>query len=214
VRLTRIEAQKKRPDRKNLYADGKFLAGVSAETLARLALRVGDEIGPDQLQAIRQTEELHSARSIALRYLASRPRTEKEIRNKLREKEFGDSEIASTIDDLRRSGLLNDLEFARAFLRDALTIRPAGAILLKRKLLLLGISREIVEQVFHESFSAEEQASLAREVARKYLRKTRALRKKDSAEKRRAKLTAFLVRKGFPWEIITEAISSAQADDE
>jgi len=134
--------------------------------------------------------------------------------DKLREKEFGDSEIASTIDDLRRSGLLNDLEFARASLRDALTIRPAGAILLKRKLLLLGISREIVEQVFQESFTADEQVSLARELAGKYLRKTRALRKKDSAEKRRAKLTAFLARKGFPWDIIAEAIASAQADDE
>jgi regulatory protein len=214
VRLTRIETQKKRPDRKNLYADGEFLAGVSAETLARLALRVGDEIGPDQLRTIQHTEELHSARNIALRYLATRPRTEKEIRNKLREKEFGDTEITSTIDDLRRSGLLHDLEFARAFLRDALTLRPAGAILLKRKLLLLGISREIIEQVFQESFSGEEQISLAREAAKKYLRKTRALRKNDSAEKRKAALTAFLARKGFPWEIITEAIASTGADDE
>jgi regulatory protein len=214
VRLTRIAAQKKRPERRNLYADGKFLAGVSAETLARLALRVGDDIGPEQLRAIRQTEELQSARSTALRFLSARPRTEKEIRNKLREKEFGDEEIASTIGDLLRTGLLNDLEFARAFLRDALTLKPAGAILLKRKLLLLGVARDTVEQAFNETFTSDDQLSLARTLAEKYLRKARASARKESPEKLDAKLTSFLARRGFPWDIITRVTTSFHQTDE
>ncbi len=32
VRITKIESQQKRPGRKNIYADGKFVAGVSAES--------------------------------------------------------------------------------------------------------------------------------------------------------------------------------------
>jgi regulatory protein len=214
VRLTAIEAQKRRPERRNLYADGKFLAGVSAETLARLALRVGDEIGPDQLRVIQQTEELHGARSIALRLLASRPRTEKEIRQRLREKEFGDAEISTTIEQLKKTGLVDDLEFARAFLRDARTVRPAGPLLVKRKLLLLGVPREAVEQAFAESMTDDGQIALARTLAEKYLRKARSSTRKESREKLNAKLSAFLARKGFPWDIIKQVAESSPTADE
>ena len=113
MRITRIEPQKKNPHRKNIYADEQFLIGVSDETLLRFGLRTGDELGDATLKALQATEELLGAKSVALRFLARRQRTEKEIRNKLREKEFGDEEIQKTIDDLRTLGFLNDEEFAR-----------------------------------------------------------------------------------------------------
>ncbi len=214
MRLTRITPQKKRPDRRNLYADGTFLSGVSTETLARLALRVGDEIGPEQLQAILKAEELHSARAVALRLLGRRPRTEKEIRTRLREKEFADSEIATTLEDLKRSGLVDDEEFARAFVRDALSLRPAGKMLLKRKLLLLGVSRDIVDRVLAESIDGGAEESLARDLAEKFLSRARSSGRDEPQAKLRARLSAYLARRGFAWEVIQSTVSIALKDDE
>jgi len=214
VRITGIEKQKKRADRRNIYADGAFLAGVSTETLARLALRVGDEIGPDQLKILQQMEEQHGARRVALRFLATRPRTEKEIRSKLESKEFGEEEIRKTLADLAAAHLVDDLEFTRAFLRDARTLRPAGAIQIKRKLLLLGVARETIEQVVREDLPPETEAEAARALAEKFLRRSRGSGRPEPPEKRRARLAASLGRKGYSWDIIQRILKEITRTDE
>lgn len=212
MRITKIESQQKRPGRKNIYADGKFVAGVSAETLLKLALRPGDEIGPEQLKAIQAAESAQSARNTALRFLSTRPRTEREIRSKLREKEFSDEEISSVIQDLHQSGLLDDRQFARLFVRNAMTLRPAGAPVLRRKLLLLGVDRKTIDEIIAEELSGESQTETARELARRYVAKARAARKED--QKLRARLSGYLARRGFPWDTIRDATREALGPDE
>lgn len=212
MRITKIESQQKRPGRKNIYADGKFVAGVSAETLLKLALRPGDEIGPEQLKAIQAAESAQSARNTALRFLSTRPRTEREIRSKLREKEFSDEEISSVIQDLHQSGLLDDRQFARLFVRNAMTLRPAGAPVLRRKLLLLGVDRKTIDEIIAEELSGESQTETARELARRFVAKARAARKED--QKLRARLSGYLARRGFPWDTIRDATREALGPDE
>jgi regulatory protein len=214
VRITKIENQKKRPGRKNLYADGKFLVGVSAETLLKLALRTGDEIGRAQLKVLQETESLHSAKSTALRFLSTRPRSEREIRSKLRQKEFSDDEINATVDDLQGAGLLNDREFARLFVRNALTLRPVGKAALKRKLLLLGVNKTIVDEEVENELRGTDQEALATTLARQFVKKARALRKNEPIDKLRNRLAGFLGRRGFSWDVIMAAIRSELRNDE
>lgn len=214
MRITRIENQRKRPGRKNIYADGKFIAGVSAETLIAMALRTGDELGQDQLKILLQTESLHGARNAALRYLSHRPRTEREIRQKLREKEFADTEIDRTIEDLRRSGLIDDREFARLFIRDSLSLRPVGKAVLKRKLLLLGVERTIVEEEVDEALRNTDQDATILALAERFVKKARAMKKNEPPAKLRTRLTAFLGRRGFAWDSIRSAVRTTLGNDE
>ena len=180
MRVTRIETQKRSPNRKNIYVDGEFVAGVSDETLLRLGLRTGDEIDPDKLATFQATEELLNAKRAALRFLSYRLRTVREVRDKLRENEFGDEVISKTVYDLEQTGLLNDKEFARTYIRDTLAIRPSGKYLLKRRLLLLGLDKSLVDEVLKESLENASQESAALEAARKFIKKTNALqRRKD-----------------------------------
>ena len=201
MRITKIEPQKKRPGRKNIYADGQFVAGVSDETLLRLALRTGDELGPDTLKVLQRTEELHHAKSVALRFLSTRPRTEREMRDKLREKEFADDEISRTIDELKASGVLNDLEFARAFIRDSLALKPLGRVAIARKLLLLGITKETAAQTLDEAFASVDPKELALEAGRRFLRKAGTAGKRTDPRKLKARLSSFLLRHGYTWDI-------------
>ncbi len=208
MRITKIEPQKRRPGRKNVFADGQFVAGVSDETLLRLALRTGDEIGPETLKALRQTEELFHAKGVALRYLSSRPRTERELRDKLREKEFADDEIARTIGDLREAGLVNDGEFARMFIRDALALKPVGKSVLRRKLLLLGVEKSLVDEAIEEGFAQVDMHGIVLEAARRFLAKSTKARHNEDPRKKRARLTSFLLRRGYPWDVVRPIISS------
>lgn len=206
MRITKIERQKRHPGRQNIFADGKFVAGVSNETLLKLALRTGDEIGAEQLKALQATETLQGAKNTALRFLATRPRTEREIRTKLRDKEFSDEEIGRVVQDLRQGGLLDDREFSRMYIRNARALRPAGAAILRRKLLLLGVARPLVDEILAEELTEADQSETARNLAAHFVARAKSTRKTESPEKLRARLTGYLGRRGFPWETIREVI--------
>lgn len=214
MRITKIENQKKRPARKNIYADGKFVAGVSAETLLKLALRTGDDIGPEQLKAIQAAETIQSARNTALRFLSTRPRTEREMRSKLRDKEFSDEEISRVIQDLRQTGLLNDREFTRMYIRNARALRPAGAPVLRRKLALLGVDRALVDEIIAEELTTTDQAQSAHDLAAHFVARAKATRKSEPPEKLRARLTGFLGRRGFRWETVRDVMNDVLGIDE
>jgi regulatory protein len=214
MRITAIEPQKKNPARRNVYADGEFVVGISDETLLRFALRVGDEISPPLIHALEQAEELVGAKGVALHFLSVRPRTEREIRDKLREKEFAEEDISRTITALKSAGLLDDAAFARMYIRDALAARPAGKMLLKRKLLLLGVDRNTAEDALGECFADVDVEATALALARQFLKKTQGLKKGESTLKRRSRVSSFLARKGFGWDVIQSVLKQVITDAE
>ncbi len=205
MRITKIEGQKHNPSRKNIYIDGEFALGISAETLLRFGLRTGDEIGEQKLKALHAAEELQGAQRAALQLLARRPRTEKEIRERLREKEFGEEEIDQAVASLRSSGFLDDEAFARAFIQDQLSVRPKGPLAIKRRLLLLGVKKETIDRVLNEAFQERSLNDVALDVAMKFLRKI----SHNDPRSKREKLAGFLSRRGFSWDVIAEVMNKA-----
>jgi regulatory protein len=214
MRITRIENQKKHQNRKNIYADEEFLIGLSDETLIRSGIRVGDEVSAERLKALQRTEELVNAKRSALRFLSHRPRTVREVRDKLREKEVSDNDIAVTIDDLTRSGLLDDAEFARMYIRDALALHAVGQLLLRKKLLLFGIDRATVDEALHAAFEDENSEGAALAAARKYMQKPSRSRGKIDKPKLRNRVAAFLGRRGYTWDVIQSVLKKLFAETE
>ena len=209
MRVTKIEAQRNSPGRKNIFADDRFLAGVSDETLIRFGLRTGDTIDAGVVKALQEAEELLSARNTALRFLSYRPRTEQEVRDKLREKEFGDAEIAKTLQELAASGLIDDGGFARMYIRNALAVRPSGRILLIRKLLALGVTRPIIDEAIAETMSEDVQRETALKTAEQFLRKARSHETSRDPRKLRQKLASLLLRRGYPWNTVDAVLRAA-----
>ncbi len=202
MRITSITPQERNPSRRNIFVDGEFSLGVGPETLIRFGLRTGDDVTPEFLQQVEKVEELVSARAAAMRYLGVRPRTVKEMRDKLREKEFGDEEIQKTIESLKVARLLDDAEFARAYVSDQLAKRPAGAMLLRRKLMLLGVSKEIIEETLKGFLGPEQNQARALSIGRDFVRKSRAMRPHEEEVKLRKRTGSFLGRRGFSWDVI------------
>lgn len=210
MRITRIENQERRPGRKNIYVDGRFLAGVSAETLLRLGLRTGDEIGPERVRELHRTEEYLRAKNAALRLLSVRPRTVSEIRTRLLEKELPKKVVEGVIAELSSSGLLNDEEFARTYIGDALARRPVGEVFLRRKLLLLGVARETADAAIRETYRTFDAPSEAARAADMYLKRARRTSgDADDVRKLRSRLVAFLGRRGFSWSVIDAVVRNA-----
>jgi regulatory protein len=207
MKITKIEPQKKRTGRRSIFADGAFLIGVATDTLVRFGLRTGDELSPALLRDIEHAEEILGAKSAALRFLAVRPRTESEIRDTLRDREFSDEVAAETIAALKEARLLDDAEFARSYIRNALTLRPAGRILLKRKLLLLGVGKSLADEALDEILGGVSQEEEAGKAASAFVAKKSHARKEEG--KLRQQLTAYLLRRGYTWDAVQQAVRSA-----
>lgn len=214
MRITRIETQQKRRDRVNVYADGEFAVGISKETLLRAALRVGDELTPERLSALQSEEGLFQTRAAAMRLLARRPRAERELRDRLREKEYADADITRVLSDLRAAGLVNDAEFARTYIRNTLTLRPLGEIQLRQKLLIFGIERATVDDAIREELGAVDVDDIALAVTRKYLARSAGRGSADDPRKRRQLAAAMLARRGYAWTVITRVMKKLDLPEE
>jgi regulatory protein len=205
--VTRIERQKRHPGRVNLYIDDEYALGLHEDVLFKFGLRKGDKLNVETLDALKSTEEFHLAKERALRFLSYCARSEKELRAKLREKEFHPAAIESAISSLREQGIVNDKSFASAYVKDMLIRKPAGKALLRRQLRSKGIDSETIRDVLNDMVTHCDEDSLALDVASKLLNRIRTSRKKIDMEKQRARITSFLARRGFEWTTINTVLS-------
>lgn len=194
-KITALTAQKKNPNRVNVFLDGEFAFGLSRITAAWL--RIGDLLSEDRIRDLREKDELEVAYQRALDLLSRRPRAEKEIRDRLVEKEFSVETIEAILARLRASGLVGDEQFARAWIENRAVFRPRSRRMVAAELRLKGVGQETIEQTLSE-LPAEE--IMAYELARKYARRLETLMWDDF----RKKMAGHLGRKGFDYETVAE----------
>ena len=80
----------------------------------------------------------------AFRYLESRPRTVKQMRDRLREKGFEEEEIENTIEELIDFGYLNDEEFVIAYINYGFT-KGKGIKMIRYELYSKGVDDNTIE---------------------------------------------------------------------
>jgi regulatory protein len=210
--VTRIERQKRHPDRVNIYLDGAFAFGLDEEVFLRHGLRKGDAVDERLHRELLGAEEQAKARTSALRYLSYRLRSEREIRAKLAEKEFAHEIIDRVVEQLRSAGLVDDRRFAAAFVHDARLRKATGARLLRQQLLAKGVPRALVEDVVEEATERSAEQSAALGAARSLLGRYRASRKPVDDATGRRRVAQFLARRGFGWDVITPVLRTLFTD--
>ncbi len=147
-------------------------------------------------------EALHKARADALRLLRFRPRSVKEMAGRLKQKGHRGVIIARAIDELEGKGLLDDKAFAKLWIGDRISLKPAGKSLIVRELRAKGIEEKTIEAAFDGYKGIYDEAELAGPLAR---RKILGLKGLDP-EKAKKKVFDFLSRKGFSYNTIWKVI--------
>ncbi|MBT9149069.1 MAG: Regulatory protein RecX [Dehalococcoidia bacterium] len=130
----------------------------------------------------------------ALRYLSYRPRSESEVRARLHRYGYEDDVIARTLDRLRGSGLIDDASFAAFWKENRASFTPRSSRLVAQELRQKGVSPEIIAQAL-ETLDNEAEAYRAG------YKKAHFLERADYYGFRK-KLSAFLHRRGFDYEVI------------
>jgi regulatory protein len=207
--ITKIEYQKKDPERVNIYVDGEFFCGISLNVLAQENLYEGLTIDEQTLDRILKEDLESRFMNRAVEYLSRTVKTEFQVRQYLKNLKFKkkgvwfnediqldwDLLFEQIIDSLKKYKYIDDEEFAHAFVQSRLNVKPRGKSVLISELLSKGVSKEIAQRVCDEEITDE------LEVLRN------AFRKRFKDEKfniRNQKMVGYLLRKGFSWDLIEQ----------
>lgn len=200
--ISKIEKQKKNRKRVSIFIDGEFECGVTEDSVVKFGLKSGDDISRKKLTEIIDFDEYLYAKKSAFDFLSYRLRSEREIKDKLKNKKISSKTIVRTIDHLRELGLLNDEEFTKQVIQNYITGKPKGKNFIKQKLFQKGVSRQISEKILEEVFTDVNEKQIILEVFDKYSKK---LQNYDNKEKKR-KIFAYLAGKGFDFDLINQVI--------
>src|SRR6266567_1265250 len=93
----------------------------------------------------------------AVRFLAQRPRSEYEVRQRLRRAGVDEALVDGVLGQLRQHQLLDDAVFAQYWVEQRQTFRPRGARLLRAELAHLGVERSAAQSATAEVAPAAEE---------------------------------------------------------
>ncbi len=205
MKITSIEYQKN-PNRVNIFVDNVFSFGISDELRYKNNLEVGLEINDSLIEDLLDQEEQGKALNQALNFLSYRKRSEKELAMALRRKGFSQSCIEYAVDYCKDHNYINDYDFAEAYIRDKTNLAKLGVERIRHELTLKGIDRDIIDRVL--VVDKDEQLELAMELSEKRLRSY----ENDSYEKKYRKLSGYLQRRGYSYDIISKVLKNLLKD--
>ncbi len=201
MRITALEPQAHNPERVNLYLDGSFSLGISAELMLKLDLHLDQELSDADLAQLKSEEARQQAVERAINYLSFRPRSQAEVRRYLRKKETPPDIIEAVLERLNRLDYVNDRAFASFWVENRDQFNPRGSQALRNELRLKGVEREVID----EAVSDENDEELALRAGRK-----KALSLLQTPEmdytKFRNRLGGFLARRGFSYDVVARVV--------
>lgn len=149
-----------------------------------------------------KTSSFEKARDYAFLLLKFRPRSEKELYQRLKKKRFDDGIIRETLAFLKEKGFVNDTNFSRAWIESRLK-KPLGLRKIKQELRQKGITKEIIDRQLQDLKKNYFEEEIVRRVAQ-----ARMGRLKDiDPRKVKSRIYAYLLRRGFSPDIVIDVIN-------
>lgn len=140
--------------------------------------------------------DAHEAARAGLRLLRYRPRSEHELRRRLRDSEHEGDAIDEALGRIRAWGLLDDAEFAAEWVRGRRRRRGRSRGALERELRDKGVAEAHIADAV-AGIDEDEERERATELVRARLARISGASRRDHTGERR-RLVAFLARRGYP----------------
>lgn len=202
--ITRITTQQKNKSRYNIFLGGDgedyYAFSVDESVLIEFHLRKGLELNDEEIEKIKQKDELQKFYTRAIHYLSYRMRSRKEIYDYLEKNEVQQPFIEEIIRRLENEKLINDREFAEMFVRSRINTSTKGPRMIQNELKEKGISALIAQEALKQ-FTYEAQY----EKTYKFIMKKLKGKTKHSFRKRLDQMKASLMQRGFSQDVIQAA---------
>lgn len=208
MKITAITAQQKDKNRVNVIVDGSYRFSLDVFQYADLGIKVGQDYSEDELCALETESQFGKAYTKALEYCLMRPHSAKEMRDYLYKKTrdvrswSGDIKkgLPTTITDrvfnrLSEKGYINDESFTRYWVENRRLSKGASRRTLQAELRAKGVESRLIDQFLDASTRTDENE----------LQKV--ITKKRSRYPDEKKLTQYLIRQGFDYDDVKQALT-------
>jgi regulatory protein len=198
MKITAIKPQKKAGNRFNVFVDGEFKLALGSDAFQEFGIHLGKEVSDSEIENLKTIDQISQALERAKRFLATRPRSESEVRNRMKRYGYPETVTNAVIDRLIESGLIDDASFAVFWRNNRTQFNPRSIHMLTSELKQKGIDPDICTEVVSEIDDKSE-------ALRAGYKKARSL-PSDNYNEFRRKLGAFLYRRGFNYETVSSTV--------
>jgi len=203
-KITVLRTGRGQRKRISIFADGKFAFSLEADVVAKEGLQVGQTLSAEQIAVLTESDQLHRCLAAAIHYLSYRPRSESEMRDRLRQRGFDGETQEAVITRLKEQGLVDDTAFAQFWKDNRESFSPRSQWLTKLELRQKGIANSIIDEVTN---GIDDNDSAYRTA----LSKAHSLSHSDYQNFRR-RLGEYLRRRGFSYEVINHTVERLWQD--
>ncbi|HKW15026.1 MAG TPA: RecX family transcriptional regulator [Candidatus Krumholzibacteria bacterium] len=158
---------------------------------------MGQQLSDEDVAHLDGIDQYTRGRDKAMRMLALRSRSKREIDDALRAMNLRDTIRTGIVRELEEIGLVDDARFAREFVAVKKDVRRVGPHRLRYDLGKLGLARTAVDEALSD-FGAEEQLTMARALAEKQLGASL------PNEKLVRRVIGMLRRKGYDYSVVNK----------
>lgn len=193
--ITKIEPQKNKLDRVNIYVDHEFFCAMQYFVCIKYGLKENLEISKEQLYEYVLESDKEKALNSVAKLLKNNLKTKKQIEAYLKQKGYDNHIISFVTEKLQEYNYINDEYFASLYVNN--NKRKYGKNKLEFELRQKGVSESNINKVL-SGYKADEEILI--KLAEKYLKN------KQKTFENLQKLSNHLAYKGFSWEEINKVI--------
>ncbi len=201
MKITDIKQQVKRQGRYSIFVEGKYRFSLSEAELMKSGIRIGRDYTEVELEELLETAVLDKAYMRTMDLLARRARSEWELRDYLKRKDYDSPTLDRILNRLSDSGYVDDYAFAKSWVENRHLLKPVSSRRLWQELKQKHIADEIISQVLEED-ETNELETLKELIAKK---RTQSRYQDDQ------KLMAYLMRQGFRYDEVKQAMAEAES---
>lgn len=206
LEITKVERQKK-SDHRYIIHFGAYNLTVHEDVMIKYRMISGNSFMKEDLEEIVVADERQRAYVEGLRYLERKPRTAQEMARRLREKEIGETIITEVLQRLQQERFIDDPLYAKQWAEQRITNQRKSKLWIRQELREKGIDKSLIAEAL-ENISPEEELESALQTGRKKWNMIRG----DMNDKRR-KTGAFLMRRGFPGEVVRQVLNTLREEE-
>ena len=177
--------------------DDEYSFSLEDEIIVKNKLKLEQTLTEKEIEDLKLQDGKLTAFDKALKILERSIKTEKAIRDYLKEKEYLKQTIDETIKKLKSYGYIDDSVYAENYIRTYISSK--GKRKIKYELLTKGVSEKIADQKLEENIDEDIEIENCQKLAKKYLKN------KEINLKTRQKLYSHLTSKGFDFDVIKRA---------
>ncbi|HEY4964351.1 MAG TPA: RecX family transcriptional regulator [Candidatus Saccharimonadales bacterium] len=203
MKITKI-AKMGKEDKFAVFIDDKLNLIISGESLLSSGINVGQKLTDNDLKSIDNLTKTNDLYSRTLKYISLRIKSEGEVKQYLKRKSASDDQIKTIISRLKRLDLINDEMFVRAYIHDRMLQSPSS----KRKITFELRKKQIAESVIEQSLKNDQISDIDS------LNKLIESKRRQSKYADDLKLMQYLVRVGFNYSDVKEAIKNSKKVDQ